>query len=326
MLQPHGHSVAFHPSLAAQARGPWAITPDGLRSTVEVMASASANARALLAETGDRLRARDIHRAAGRRFLNGDRSAAPHAIWAWDDIGFESAYDAHIRPSGVGVLPVRGALFTRAAWCWEGYDTLTASGRSMIALGVTRIVMPIGSPGGACQGLTEFCAEIRAWIEAGIEVYAVADQEACSAAYAIMAQALAAYVGFSALIGHIGTWSDWLDISQWLLRDGIRHGYISEGDLKTFFASDDTETPQDEQARRREAQMRPILEHFYGLFLDDVAAGRGDRLSREAAQRTEARIYPGLTSIEAGLADGQATLETLLQALEDDDLSALEVA
>lgn len=344
---PGGRHLSIHASLAAQlARGPWAITPDGLRAHLSVMHAAQQNARALIAEQGPRLRAREAHRAAGLRLLNAtslDHAAALDAACAclWDsgDEWFEPSADAHIRPRVgdrvIGVLPVRGALMSQASMCWEGYDSLEASGRALVAMGVDDLVMRIGSPGGACQGLSEFCRGIRGWKDAGVVVHAVVDFEACSAAYAIAAQADVIYVSDSSLTGHGGTWSDWYDVTDMLRKEGIRHGYIEEpaGGVKTFFAGDNTEITAEEQGRKRDAVMRPIVQHFFAKFMADIEAGRGDRISARDAAGLLAMVYPGTspsgdgkTVLEVGLADEVATFEELITALEGGTLvPAMEV-
>lgn len=291
---------------------------------------------ALLAEHGPRIRARDTHRAAGRRLLAGDIDAAPYALWSADDPEFDHALDPHLRRPRIGgprigVLPIRDVLFSHAGWCWEGYNSLTAYGRALIAEGADVIVMVIGSPGGACQGLSEFCTEIRAWREAGILVYAALDHEAASAAYAIAAQAETIYITRSSIIGHCGTWTEWYDVTEMLRREGVRHGYIERpvGGDKTFFAGDNTERSAEDQDASRNRVMGPVLEHYFRLFMADIEAGRGDRLTAEDAAATLAMIYPGdgpsgdgRTAIEAGLADGVATYEQLMMALEEGGLPA----
>ena len=94
-----------------------------------------------------------------------------------------------------------------------GYDSLTASGWALVDMGVADLVMPIGSRVGRVPGVSPSSAPRfeRGATRGG--VYAVADFEVCSAAYAIAAQADSFYVNDSSIVGHAGTWSDWWDIT-----------------------------------------------------------------------------------------------------------------
>ena len=301
--------------------------------------SVSVNSRAIIAEMGPRIREREKHRIAAQRVRAGSKDVWAFAVWSQDDPQFDTATDPHLIPMGfnkvAGVLPIRDVLLTHAGMCWEGYDSYIGYGRALIAGGATDIVLVLGTPGGACQGLPEFCAEIRGWRAAGINVHAVLDNEANSAGYCVAAQADNIFINPSALYGHCGTFSEWYDITGMLLKQGIRHGYheMPEGGDKTWFAGDATEVSQEERDRKRERQMMPIVKHFFGLFMQDIEAGRGNRLTAEMAKATKATIYPGnspsadgRTGIEAGLADGVATYEQFMTALKKDDLGALEAA
>ena len=65
----------------------------------------------------------------------------------------------------------------------------------------------------------------------------------------------------------------------------------------------------------------------------DIEAGRGDRLDAKQAAALMAMVYPGnspsgdgKTAIEAGIADGIATLDSLMAALIEGKAPAQEVA
>jgi len=295
------------------------MTPEGLATAVSSFREATKAAGFLARQDTERIRAQRAHRDS--------------MVWGMDDDYFDESSDAHIRPSGIGILPINGALFTKGFWCYRGYDDIARAGRSMLASrGVDTIVMPIDSPGGACAGLREVCAEIRSWRE-HVKVYTVADFSVSSAATAILAQGTMAFTSPGAAVGHIGTWSDWYDITGNMREQGVRHGYISQGALKTFFAEDDTETGTEEQDIKRMQVMGPLVLNYYRLLLADVAAGRGSRMTVEMAQATEAGIYPGdqpasdgLTAITSGLCDGLATFEDLIYSLENIQSTQQEVA
>ena len=307
------------PALALSAMaGTWAMSAQGRVGLQSLVGSA------ITGEVSSFLQTNDMERVKARA-----DHLAKSALFSGDEYFFDPTFDAHVRPSGVGVLPVRGALMTRAWWCWTGYDLLAAAGAEMLETygdALKAIVMPIDSPGGACAGLSELASKIRGW-RTQVPVFAVIDHDACSAAACLAAQASTVFVGRGTTYGHVGTWSDWWDMTEYLRAQGIRHGYMSRGDLKTFFAGDDTETPVAERDAKRDTVMQPIVQGYYDLLLDDVAAGRGARMTREAAQATEAMIYFGPAAIAAGLADVVGTFEDVIEALEEpEEAPALEVA
>lgn len=305
------------PALAmASMAGTWAMSAAGRTALQSLVGSAVGG------EVSTFLAQADMKRVDARA-----EHYAKTALFTGEEWYFDPTMDAHVRPSGVGVLPIRGALMTRAWWCWQGYDLLGLAGEEMLETrGLRAIVMPVESPGGACAGLSELSAKIRAW-RSVVPVFSVIDHDACSAAACLAAQGTTVFVGKGTTYGHVGTWSDWWDMTEYLRAQGIRHGYISRGALKTFFAGDDTETAAAEQDAERAAVMDPIVQGYYDLLLDDVAAGRGARMTREAAAATEAMVYFGTAAITAGLADAVGTLEDVIEALEEsEEAPALEVA
>ena len=309
--------------------GPWAVTSDGLRAHYALLQSGLLSSRDIIAEMAPRIRARDASRRAGRAVMSGDYSMADACVVdmrAGSGENLEPAYDAHIRSSGIGVIPYSGVMMTHADLCWEGYDSRAAAGRAMIALGVDTIVMHMDTPGGQCQGGIEHCQELRAWQDAGVTLIAVIEHHACSMGYWLASQADSIVASPSSIYGHMGAFTEWSDITGALGKEGIRHGYISEGAGKTDTVGDDTERPAGDQDRSRERVMRPITRHFYEAFLADVGLGRGSKLTAEDARSIGAMLYPGdspagdrQTGMEAGLIDGIETMETVLARLEPDE-------
>lgn len=303
--------------VAISLSGPWGISRDDLvAGLANPMASPSHRAGVDVAMVAKQSRVR----------------ALTGGLWAMSDEGFDSATDPHIKGGNIGILPMRGVLLTHAVEDWffrlEGFDSLKRSGRAMISLGVTTIILVVGSRGGHVQGAAEMAAEIRGWKKMGIDVFTVIDVDMLSAAYWVGSQADTIYATPSTLSGNMGIYLGWDDITEALTKQGIRNSYISEGTYKTAQVGDDTERNRAEQDRDREWVVRPIAKHFYEAFLSDVEAGRGKRLTAEKARAIGAIIFPGLsagptgdTAIEAGLVDSESTLDELLKALGVDPVS-----
>lgn len=301
------------PGMVGSFRGPWAIThagADELRAAI--VSGAQSSFREIMATIDrPRLEARTRHRQV------------KGMLWEEDEEYFDPRIDAHIRASGVGVLPVRTAIMTVGDWCYQGWDQIIAACEEFAAEFVARqqlqdvpdlqcVVMPIDSPGGMCVGMWEACAAIRALREL-VPVYTVADFYVGSAAEVIACQGTESYCSRDSQRGHLGTWTAHLDISAMLAKDGISVEFFeapdpAQGGVKTFFAS---EKPLTENAR---AVYQEEIAHFYANLVEAVVLGRPGLEGK--VDSLKAQIFSGTTSIDAGLCDGEATFDGLIATLE----------
>ncbi|SHE78926.1 signal peptide peptidase SppA [Loktanella atrilutea] len=210
--------------------------------------------------------------------------------------------------NGVAVISIVGSLVNRGSWIgaasglvsYEGIGAQlddAASDREVKA-----IILDIDSPGGEALGMAGLAAKVRA-INAQKPVVAVVNDMAASAAYGIASGAGRIVVSQTSLTGSIGVVLMHADRSDQLAAEGVAVTLIHAGAHKV----DGHPFGPLSDAVRSDLQSE-VLKH-YGIFLDTVAAGRGGRLSREAAQATEARVYLGEEAIGFGLADEVGTFE-----------------
>lgn len=215
---------------------------------------------------------------------------------------------------GVAIISVVGSLVNRGAWVgassgvtsYEGvqYQLKTAAADTA----VHAMVMDIHSPGGEAIGAFETGALVRE-IAKTKKVIAVVNGMAASAGYAIASGASEIVTTESGLSGSIGVLMMHVDYSKWLDAEGIKPTLIFAGAHKVdgnSFEPLSDEVKSDIQAE---------VDHFYDLFLNTVAAGRGSRLDVAAARNTEARCFIGEAAVQAGLADRVGTFETVLADL-----------
>lgn len=215
---------------------------------------------------------------------------------------------------GVAIISVVGSLVNRGAWIgaysgvtsYEGIQHQLKTAASDAS--VHSIVLDIHSPGGEAIGAFETAALVRE-IAKTKKVVAVVNGMAASAGYAIASGATDIVTTESGLSGSIGVLMMHVDYSKWLDTEGIKPTLIFAGAHKVDGNSFEPLTDD------VKSDIQAEVDHFYSLFLNTVAAGRGSRLDAAAARKTEARCFIGEAAVKAGLADSVGTFETVLADL-----------
>jgi ClpP class serine protease len=306
----------IHPRLLSILSRPWAMSPDVQRTMFEaVQKGMLSEARAFnVQHSQERINAlsarhRGMNASGSSLFQDGDEDA----YW------FDPYYDAHIRPSGVAVVPVRGPLVDRA-WCgFCGYDQLLQNLRDVRAEWEARkslkdvaqiqaVVMPCDSPGGMADGQAELRAYMRDLREE-IPIYFVVDNMACSAACVLALQASEILVNPDSSLGHYGIFTVHEDVSEQLAKAGIKVTYIAMPSAsKTFFAS---EVPLTDAAL---ATYRKGVEYGWQKMLE--AAQLGAEIDEQTVRGWDAAIWYGLEAIDVGVATKNLTFTELLNMIE----------
>jgi signal peptide peptidase SppA len=213
--------------------------------------------------------------------------------------------------NGVAIVPVMGTLVQRAGFL-EAASGMTGYGRigGMIASALDDpqargILLEIDSPGGEVAGCFDLCAKI---IEAGKvkPIWAIANEAAFSAAYAIAASASKLYAPQTGMVGSVGVIAMHVDQSKRDASQGYVFTPIFAGSKKNDFSS---HAPLSERAKN-EAQ--DDVDRAYGIFVEHVAAGRN--ISTQAVRATEAGILNPEQAKAIGFVDGEASFSETLQA------------
>lgn len=219
-----------------------------------------------------------------------------------------------VEPAGSAVtrVDIRGAIEQRAGYhdiCagWsDGHDAIAE--RMISALEQGDVVLVIDSPGGAVAGLQEAVRQVlAAKIEHGRTVYAFADECVASAAYwwaAAVADEI--YLPEAGYVGSIGTRSCHVSMAGALAQDGVVVTHFAwPGEGKVAFAP---ELPLSEIGKERGARDVAIAGE---AFAAAVAMGR-PQLTRDAIVALAADCLAGQAAVDAGLADGVATLDAVM--------------
>lgn len=267
---------------------PWAVTPEVATVIADVLTRRSAGEGRLSAEELQPVLAAAV------------RSREP----------------ADAAEGAVAVLPISGLIAHRARMV-QGVSSQASTSSELLAAQIRQlaadpriavIVLDIDSPGGSVEGIPELAAEIRR-ARAQKPITAVANALAASAAYWIAAQATELVVTPSAQVGSIGVYSLHEDHTAALERQGVK---ISMLRAPAFKAEGAPFEPLSDDAR---ASLQAKVDAFYGMFVADVAKGRGVPAATVRADFGQGRTVLAKDAVAAGMADRVATLETVLHEL-----------
>jgi signal peptide peptidase SppA len=212
-------------------------------------------------------------------------------------------------PEGIAVIPIHGSLVKRSLGM-EAASGLTSYGEIATMLDaaladpqVSGILLDIDSPGGEASGSFELARRVRE-VAAVKPVWAVANDAAYSAAYAIAASAQRLFVTETGGVGSIGVIALHVDQSVKDAKDGYRFTAVTAGAHKNDYS------PHEPLSDTAKTELQGEVDRLYAIFTEHVAAMRG--LDIEAVRATEAGLYFGANAVSQGLADGIQTLEATL--------------
>ena len=213
------------------------------------------------------------------------------------------------QPPGIAVIPIHGTLVKRVLGM-EAASGLTSYGGIAQEIDaaladplVQGILLDIDSPGGEASGSFELARQIR---HAATQkpVWAVANDAAYSAAYALAASAQRLIVTETGGVGSIGVIALHIDQSAKDAQEGYRYTAVTAGAHKNDFS------PHHPLSDEAKAELQAEVDRLYGLFVEHVTAMRS--LNADAVRATEAGLYFGANAITAGLADAVSSFETAL--------------
>ena len=203
---------------------------------------------------------------------------------------------------GVAVIEVSGVLVHRGAWIGQSsgqtsYEGIAAQLAAAVSdPSVRGIALEIDSFGGEVAGVFDLADAIRA-ARATKPVWAFVAEHAFSAGYALASQADRIILPRTGALGSIGVVVMHADLSGQLSDAGVTVTLIHSGAHKV---DGNPYAPLPGPVR---ARIQAEIDSIRTLFAQTVAAGRGRRLTAEAALATEAECYRGAEAVAAGLAD-----------------------
>jgi len=203
---------------------------------------------------------------------------------------------------GVAVIEVSGVLVHRGAWIGQSsgqttYEGIAAQLAAAAADPTVRgIALEIDSFGGEVAGVFDLADAIRA-ARSAKPIWAFVAEHAFSAGYALASQADRIVLPRTGAVGSIGVVVMHADLSGQLSDAGVTVTLIHSGAHKV---DGNPYAPLPDPVR---ARIQAEIDSIRTLFAETVAAGRGRRISAEAALATEAECYRGAEAVAVGLAD-----------------------
>lgn len=247
----------------------------------------------ILSVLGARVGLADLSAPTG--FVQPDRSAA--------------LADTGAAQSGIAVIPIYGTLVrrTQGLEAQSGLTSYAGIAQSLeTALAdpsVVAILLDIDSPGGESSGVFDLADRIRA-ATAIKPVWAVANDMAFSAAYALASAASRLIVSRTGGVGSIGVIAMHVDQSVKDQQDGIAYTAVFAGDRKNDL------NPHAPISGEAHSFLQSEVNRIYDLFATTVAKHRG--MGVNTIKSTQAALYFGADAVASGLADDVGTLDDAL--------------
>ena len=207
--------------------------------------------------------------------------------------GYELKNGAAIIPIH-GLLTKRTELFSALMGSTSYEDIFNAISSAIEDEKVERILLDIDSPGGEVSGLfdlVDFIFNSRNQKP----IYSVANDYACSAAYAIASATEKIFVNRTSCVGSIGVIATHLDVSEADKKDGIKFTTVYAGDKKNDLS------PHEPISENAIKDLQAEVDRLYDIFVATVSRNR--YLSESKIRKTQAATYFGQNAVIAGLAD-----------------------
>lgn len=244
------------------------------------------------------------------RKLAGDTLATPQP--ATVDTGMTGGLQ---NLEGIAVIPVLGTLVRRSSYIGTAsgltsYHDIEAMAEAAFADPMVKaVLLEIDSSGGEAGGVFDLAQRLRALSQtSGKPLWAIADEAALSAAYAIACAADRLWLTRTAEVGSIGVVAVHVDESVADAKAGMSYTFLHAGAHKV------DGHPHAPLPAPVAADIQADIEQLHTQFISLVAGLR--RLTPEAIRDTEARVYRGEAALQAGLADQIGTRAEAITALQ----------
>lgn len=212
----------------------------------------------------------------------------------------------------VAVIPIHGTLVRRTSGLeavsgLASYTSIAAQLDAALASpDVAAILLDVDSPGGESGGVFDLADRIRAASRIKL-VWAVANDMAFSAAYALASAASRVFVARTGGVGSIGVIAMHIDQSVKDAKDGVRYTAVFAGERKNDL------NPHEPISDEAHAVLKAEVDRVYDLFVETVTRHRG--LDADTVRATEAGLFFGTEAVAAGLADAVGGFDDALSQL-----------
>lgn len=224
-----------------------------------------------------------------------------------------SSFDKSGIPDHTGghtaVVEVRGLI---ADGEMASADNIYASLQAALEHPDTRaVILRINSGGGSPVQSSYIYNEVQRQRELhpDIPINAVIADTGASGAYYIAASAESIYANGASLVGSIGVTAAGFGFQELIEEFGIERREFTAGEHKAFL---DPFQPVDPEEREL---FETLLNDVHQQFIEDVRAGRGDRLDESNDKLFSGLVWTGDQAVELGLIDGISSTSELAREL-----------
>jgi signal peptide peptidase SppA len=224
----------------------------------------------------------------------------------------EAADDTAYRViDGIAVIPIQGVLTKKESWIsalsgCSSYERIGGYLQDAVNDAAVRaILLQVDSPGGETTGCLELSDSIYS-LRSAKPIWAVADDFAFSAAYALTSAADRIFVTRMGAVGSVGVVVLHVEDSKFNDEQGFKYTYIFAGDKKV------DANPHEPLSERAGKDIQSEVDRQYEQFVATVARNRG--VDPEQIVATQAGIFFGEGAVPL-LADEVGTFEDAFMAL-----------
>ncbi|AVI63151.1 signal peptide peptidase SppA [Halomonas sp. GFAJ-1] len=223
-----------------------------------------------------------------------------YRVW-WGEPTASTPAQAHL-----ALVEVRGVIASDAPANAE--RIIRGLNRAWSADNAAAVVLHIDSPGGSPVQSQRIYAEIMRLREQGDKpIYALIEDVGASGAYYIASAANDIMASPASLVGSIGVIYAGFGFQEAIDKLGIERRVVTAGDNKAFL---DPFQPLGEDV---EVFWQSVLNQTHEQFVNDVRAGRGERLT-DSPEVFSGLVWSGEQALALGLVDELASLEQLARA------------
>lgn len=249
-------------------------------------------------------------------------SGARHAVDTKPD-SQRSDYSVNTVINGVAVIEVSGTL--TKSWGLDPYSGFTGYDGIKAKLvdafdddSIEAILLDIDSPGGAVAGCFDLVDLIYALRSEGTKpIAAIANEQACSAAYAIMSAATPGlrWTPRTGEVGSIGVLMMHTDVQQALQQEGVKVTIFRAGKHKA--EGNPYETMSQETVERIQAELDDMRDIFINTVARNLTVEGGDvDAMKKTIRETEGLTYIGTNARANGLVDAVGSEDQLWAQLQ----------
>jgi capsid assembly protease len=212
--------------------------------------------------------------------------------------------------NGIAVIDVQGPLISgQLGWLemlfgMMSYDDIERDFvQALNDPAVKGILFNLDSPGGEAGGMFDLSDAVYN-ARGSKPIWAIANEEAYSAAYGIASAADKVFITRTGAVGSVGVIAVHMETSKKDELEGLAYTLIRGGKYKAEQNSLEPLTDHAQQSIQSE------VDRIYGMFVEMIARNRG--LSPETILKTEAGIFYGELAVNAGFADSIGNLKETL--------------